>query len=405
MLRDPLLQRVERAQEQAVEVLLAVSSRASKGENLAELYRRLSRTFGELVGASHVVFWRLGEDAQLTPISGGNKNDADFLARLEPVQCEPDGEDLASQVVFGDLIFRASTADGPEELAELLETLEVSSMVAVPWRAGEERLGMLGAYDSTRPDGFSREDAWVLQSAGLAAGLVTRLWNTQEDLRQSIERLASVDAARQMLLRNMTAVVERERQRFVGELHDDALQKLTAAELHLARALTGEPADEDALREVRAQLRDTETALRRLVLDIRPPSLESSRGLEESILDRLEMLEATGIKTEIDLDVPADLSLDTKAIVFREVAEAIGNVERHSEAKTVQVSLKVADGGLLGRIRDDGRGFVVTERSDLPGHLGLLGLRERALMAGGRYKIESKPGAGTFIEFWIPLSQ
>jgi signal transduction histidine kinase len=56
-------------------------------------------------------------------------------------------------------------------------------------------------------------------------------------------------------------------------------------------------------------------------------------------------------------------------------------------------------------IVDNGRGFVVAERSNLPGHLGLLALRERALMAGGRYNIESRPGAGTTVEFWIPLGQ
>ena len=52
---------------------------------------------------------------------------------------------------------------------------------------------------------------------------------------------------------------------------------------------------------------------------------------------------------------------------------------------------------------DDGRGFVVSERNNLPGHLGLLAVKERALMAGGWYKIESQPGLGTRIEFWMPI--
>jgi len=69
----------------------------------------------------------------------------------------------------------------------------------------------------------------------------------------------------------------------------------------------------------------------------------------------------------------------------------------------VKVSLSIVDGGVLGTVRDDGQGFEVAERSNLPGHLGLLALRERSLMAGGRYKIESAPGAGTQVEFWMPL--
>ena len=109
------------------------------------------------------------------------------------------------------------------------------------------------------------------------------------------------------------------------------------------------------------------------------------------------------MNAELDVELPDDLSLDVKALVFRQVAEAVGNVERHSKATSVKISLSVADDGILGVIWDDGQGFVVAERSNLPGHLGLLALRERALMAGGSYKVESEPGAGTRVEFWIPL--
>ena len=404
-LRDLLLQRVERAQEQAAEVLLAVSTHAVKGLNLSDFYRRLARTVGELVGAGRVLFWRLDEDGLLSPVAGGYRADATFLRRLRPTPCTANGDDLASKVVYGDLVVRASAAGAPAEFASVLEDLGVSSLISVPWRAADQRLGLVSAYDSTRPDGFSQEDAWVLQNAGLAAGLVTRLWLANEDLRGSVERLAKVDAARQMVLRNMNAVVERERKRFVSELHDDALQKLTAAELHLARVSAGENADIDALESVRSLLQQTETALRRLVLDIPPPSIESTGGLEQSIRDRLEVMASSGIKPELELDLPADLSLDTRTMVFREVAEALGNVERHSKATTVVVTLTVVDGGVQGAIRDDGQGFDVAERTRLPGHLGLLALRERALMAGGRYRIDSRPGAGTNIEFWIPLAQ
>jgi signal transduction histidine kinase len=287
----------------------------------------------------------------------------------------------------------------------VLETLGVSSAISVPWRAGEERLGLVAAYDSTRPGGFSREDTWVLQKAGLAAGLVTRLWQTQDDLRRSVERLTKVDGARQMLLKNMTTVVEKERKRFVSELHDDALQKLTAAELQVQRMQTGAGVDAKALERLRELLDQTETALRRLVFDVRPPSIEGPDGLAQSIRERVTMLNALGITSDVHLDLPADMSIDLRTIAFRQVAEAIGNVERHSRATRVEVSLQTVDGGLLGVVRDNGRGFVVSERSNLPGHLGLLALRERSLMAGGRYKIESRPGLGTHVEFWIPLDQ
>ena len=403
--RTQSVERVERAHEQEVEVLQAVSSHAARGGTLTDFYRRLARSVGEHVGAGRVLFWKVIEDGILTPIPGGYHVDEEMLARLKPTRCEPGRDDLASRVVFDDFVFRANHADEPAEYAYVLETLGVSSAVSVPWRAGEERLGLLAAYDSIRPDGFSREDTWVLQKAGLAAGLVTRLWEAQEDLRRSVERLSKVDSARQLLLKNMTTVVEKERKRFVSELHDDALQKLTAAELELARVEQGNSPEPATLEKVSELLDSTEAALRRLVFEVRPPALEGPDGLATSIRERAAMLTASGIEPEIDLDLPAELSVELRTMIFRQVAEAISNVERHSKATKVNVSVRTEETGVLGVVQDNGEGFVVADRSNLPGHLGLLALRERALMAGGRYQIESHLGEGTRVEFWIPLDQ
>jgi len=397
-------ERVERAHELAVEVLLAVSSHAVAGQSLSDFYRRLAGTMSKLVGAGKVLFWRLNDDRMLAP-AGGFGIDPAFLARLDPTPCDPSGLDLASRVVYRDLLFRVSSADESAEFRYVLERLGVTSAISVPWRTGEERLGLVAAYDSGRPGGFSREDTWVLQTAGLAAGQVTQLWHAQEELRRSIDRLTKVDGARQLLLKNMTTVVERERKRFVSELHDDALQKLTAAELHVGRLSPGTMLDHTTLEGLHELLEQVESSLRRLVFEVRPPALESPGGLAQSIRDRLGMLSGSGISPEIDVELPEDLSLDVKSMIFRQVAEAISNVERHSKATSVKLSLRVADEGVHGVIEDNGQGFVVAERSNLPGHLGLLALRERALMAGGWYKIESQPGSGTHIEFWMPLGR
>lgn len=398
-------ERVERAHELAVQVLMAVSSHAASGQDLGDFYGRLARTVGELVGASKVLFWRLRDDAKLEPIPAGSYGiDRAFMSRLRPTSCVPNGTDLAGKVVFEDLIFRANGADAPE-FGYVLDTLGVTNAISVPWRAGDERLGLVAAYDSVRPGGFSREDTWVLQKAGLAAGLVTRQWHTQDELRKSVDRLVKVDGARQILLKNMTTVVEKERKRFVSELHDDALQKLTAAELHLARLTPHSDADSQSIASIHRLLEETESALRRLVFDVRPPALEGPGGLEQSIRDRAAMLVASGIRSELNIDLPPEVDAEDRTMIFREVAEAIGNVERHSRASLIKISLAQLDGGVIGIVQDDGQGFDVAERSNLPGHLGLLALRERALMAGGRYKIESKPGEGTRIEFWIPLQR
>src|ERR1044072_8429265 len=164
--------------------MLAVSSHAVAQPSLSDFYHRLAGTVAELVGADRVLFWRVDDDHMLAPAGGYGVDDA-FLVRLSPIRCDPAGVDLASKVVYQDLIFRANSSREFAEFEYVLKRLSVENAISVPWRAGEKRLGLVAAYDSRLPGGFSREDTWVLQKAGLAAGLVTQLWHAQEDLRRS----------------------------------------------------------------------------------------------------------------------------------------------------------------------------------------------------------------------------
>jgi signal transduction histidine kinase len=398
--------RVEKAHELSVEALLAISMHARPGQNLTEFYERLGESVARLVGAAKVLFWQVDENGILSAVPGGYGVDETYIAGLSTVPCAPDRDDLQSRVVFKDFVYAAAEGDGSPESARILKVLGVSSAMSVPWRAGDERLGLLAAYDSTRPGGFSREDGWVLQMAGLAAGLVWQLKLAELGLKATVERLQKVDAARQMLLKTVSTAVDNERKRFASQLHDDALQKLTAAELQLQRIGESELPDQQVLRQARGLLDQTEDALRRLLFEVRPPALEEPAGLQESIRDRLAILRSlTGIDPELELDLPDALTYEFKSTVFRQLAEALTNIEKHAGATRVQVRLTASDSGVLGLVEDNGRGFVVSERNNIPGHLGLLAIKERALMAGGWYKIDSQPGLGTRIEFWMPLTQ
>jgi signal transduction histidine kinase len=240
--------------------------------------------------------------------------------------------------------------------------------------------------------------------AGLAAGLVWQLRYADNDLKKTVERLQKVDAARQMLLKNVSTAVDKARKRFAGDLHDDALQKLTAAELQLQR-LHDPNGDTTALvNEAQELLMQTEEAMRRLLFEVRPPTLEMPGGFVETIRARIAMLKSlTGAEVEIDLELPDELSYEYRSMLYRQLTEAMANIEKHAGATRVMISLKVRDAGMHGIVQDNGRGFVLAERDRLPGHLGLLALNERALLAGGWNKIESEPGLGTTIEFWMPL--
>jgi signal transduction histidine kinase len=226
------------------------------------------------------------------------------------------------------------------------------------------------------------------------------------DLKKTTERLQKVDAARQMLLKNVSTAVDKARKRFAGDLHDDALQKLTAAELQLQRLHDPNGDTGALLAEAQVLLAETEEALRRLLFEVRPPALEMPGGFAETIRERIVMLRSlTGAEVEVKLELPDDLSYEYRSMLFRQLTEAMANIEKHAAATRVRISLQVLDGGLHGIVEDNGRGFVLAERDRLPGHLGLLALNERALLAGGWNKIQSEPGLGTTVEFWMPLSE
>ncbi|HXB05246.1 MAG TPA: GAF domain-containing protein [Candidatus Angelobacter sp.] len=394
--------RIEKARELAVAALLAVSTHARTGATFAAFYRGLTENVAELVGAGKVLFWQLNENRTLTPIPGASGIDDQFLARLYPAPAEPYAGDLTSRVVYEDFVFRAAASDVDPQHRIVLDTLGVTSAISVPWRAGDQRLGVVAAYDSRRRNGFSMEDAWVLQMAGLAAGLVWQLKLAETDLTKTIGRLQKVDEARQLLLRNMSSAVDKARRRFAHELHDDALQKLTAAELHLQRDRAQAPPVVDA----RRLLDQAELALRKLLFEVQPPAFDVPGSFEETLRDRVTMMRSmTGIEADIELQLPEEQAYEVKSIIFRQVSEALTNVEKHASATRVRIWVGERDGGIHGEIADDGRGFVVSERDHLPGHLGLLALRERALLAGGWCEVTSEPGNGTKVEFWVPLSQ
>lgn len=397
-------ERVERAHELAVAVLLAVSAHVGPGQDLPEFYRKLSATVAELVGAGKVLFWQLVGDGMLSAIPGGYGIDDAFIARLYPTPCLPARDDLVARVVFRDYIFRASRTDESQEFAYVLDALGVQNAISAPWRAGDTRLGMVAAYDSKRAEGFTREDGWVIQKAGLAAGLVWQLKHAEADLVKTVDRLQKVDAARQLLLKNVSTAVDKASKRIAGQLHDDALQKLTAAELQLQRLQGAGNPNVGILDEVHVLLAQTEDALRRLLFEVRPPTLDLPGGFEEAIRDRIAILRSlTGAEVEVDVELPDKLVYEFNSIVFRQVAEAITNIEKHAAATRVQLSVRFVDGAVHGLVVDNGRGFVVEQRDHLPGHIGLLALNERSLMVGGWTTVVSEPGLGTRVEFWMPI--
>jgi signal transduction histidine kinase len=226
------------------------------------------------------------------------------------------------------------------------------------------------------------------------------------------ELLASVDdltgqererVSRDRFMIEVVAAQEREARRISELLHDDAVQRLTALGLQLELAARNGHGD-GVLQAAAATANEITASLRRLVVELHPAVLES-QGLSAAIEASAASLRAQGVEVDV-LYFEHRLSAEIELIAYRLVQEALANALKHAGAGRVEVEFTLNEGVLQGRVSDDGDGFD-TERMQWAvgnGHLGLHLVRERVEMAGGRFLLESQPGAGTTFTFELPVS-
>jgi signal transduction histidine kinase len=201
-------------------------------------------------------------------------------------------------------------------------------------------------------------------------------------------------------------VQEEERTRIARELHDDLGQSLTALKMDVGGLLAMTPpssASEPLRNRIMRTLDLTVTSVQRISSELRPSVLDDL-GLFPAIeAEASRFEERTGIECELSLTDEAELRLDGAAVtaVYRIVQEALTNVSRHANATRVELRLRQRSDELLLEIRDDGRGITAEEVRD-PFSLGLIGIRERADLAGGTVHIEGVSGRGTIVSVRIP---
>jgi signal transduction histidine kinase len=231
------------------------------------------------------------------------------------------------------------------------------------------------------------------------------LEQAEEDLTAAHQRIDDADAARRHLLDNVASGGDEARRRLASALHDGVLQQLTAAELQLERISTDASTTRYAARlaDLKRTMKLIEDSLRDLLFNVSPATQDAQVNLADAIRDRLLALKThTGIEPDLNVALPRGLSRGVRSIVYRNVSEAINNVEKHANATRVSVRAFVVNDGVEVEIADDGTGFVVAENLYLPGHLGLVAMRERAQLAGGWCRFDSEPGTGTRVTFWVP---
>lgn len=199
-----------------------------------------------------------------------------------------------------------------------------------------------------------------------------------------------------------------ERQRMARELHDTLVQGLAGIMMQLQAAnarLTHQryPQAQEAIQQAMAEVRVALTEARSAITDLRtmPASVSDLQEAIQAVAQRFTA--ATGLACTVTLDGIEQLPAALYEPVQRVITEGVSNVARHAQARQVTISGQCKDGRYILAIGDDGRGFDPAEAFTQVGHFGLVGLRERARLAGGHLEIESAPRQGTTLRLFLPL--
>ena len=279
-----------------------------------------------------------------------------------------------------------SLLDDPEVDQTAPRLVAASAALYVPLVVGDQGAGVIVAYDKQGANPrFSDGDMRIAQAFANRAAVAI-------ELSERVGRRA---------VRALLEGQETERRRLARELHDETGQALASILLGLK---TLEPElGEEPLALIRELVDSALGHVRRLTVELRPPALDDF-GLAAA-LERLASVtgERSSLAIDVNVTLPAGkLPPEHETAIYRIVQEALTNVIKHASAHSVSIVVTSSDRLVRAIVEDDGAGFAVGKVREHA--LGLVGMRERAQLLGGRLDVESSPGSGTTIVAELPLA-
>jgi PAS domain S-box-containing protein len=227
-----------------------------------------------------------------------------------------------------------------------------------------------------------------------------------EDRKRAEKDLEEAHRQLKILSRRRVKVQEEERRHLARELHDEIGQALTAAKINLQAATEEhEPAKSKRIHETAGILERLLSQVRQISLNLRPSMLDDL-GLVpalRSLLDEQGRRASVAVRFSAK-NMPDNLDPEIQTTCFRIAQEAITNAVRHASATQINVNLGGEDRTFRLQVRDDGKGFDAESAQTQTIGLGLLGMKERAALVGGRTRITSAPGKGTTVDATLPLT-
>lgn len=293
--------------------------------------------------------------------------------RLEHLSSSPEVARIVAKIVETKEPFLVPNVLIDPRLPPGMQQSGNKSMLMLPLTAGEQVMGVLG----------------LVRKSGLPYGMdeITRLTIVAEELASFIRS----DRQRQL------AIALEERQRLYHDLHDSISQKLYGlfllTEAAQASLEGGTPVQAAEISKIGENARQALKEMRLFLFQMKPVDLEHL-GLVAALHERLAAVEGRAdVKARLLADEDIDLSLDKETMLYYIAQEALNNIIKHANAKSVTILLKKRKTSVTLEVVDDGRGFDPKDTGK--GHLGLRIMQERVAKVDGKLSIKSAPGKGT----------
>ncbi len=366
-------------EEKSLQILYEVVSSINTAHGLDDLLTRFMYTLKRITQSQAAAIWVLQNSGQME-LSASSGIDESLLL--------PERKDVRR------CLYERAMTEGKIWVEKDLEKCEKiagrrffdnsnTGMVAVPMRYRGLVTGIINLFLDTS----------LLESIDSIKPLLTSI---AHHLSIAIEKSRNEELSQQHIIKD-------ERTRIAHELHDSLAQTLASLRFQV-RVLdeTLHQGDESTtwqkLEQIENSLDEANTELRELIANFRAPAYN------QSLLDAIEKIVSqfrseTGIKTYLQKEWSnSSLTGECETQILRIIQEALWNIRKHSEAKTVRIMLRdCLQGKCHILIEDDGIG-INDQAYGSPGeHIGLTIMRERAARLGGKLRVESEPGEGTRI--------
>jgi signal transduction histidine kinase len=378
------LERRQAELERAVhglETNAALARAGASGMEVDRLVRLIAKRGRDLVGARRVLLLLPeGEGLVVAAAAGEGARELEGtpISADEPILADASRD--AGPRSFANAALPESSLGG-------LGATQAALVTTLEFRGGER--GALVALDPLARANFEAGDERLFES--FAASAVTTL---------SIAQAAETEK-----LRLAMEASEQERRRWARELHDETLQELGALRVIIDAVKDArEPARAgELLRRAADHIERSIGNLQGLITELRPAALDQL-GIApavDALVERVGDVSGLRINVELErLEQGRRLPSELEATIYRLIQEALNNVVKHAGASATDVRVVESNGLVEVIVRDDGRGF---DPNAVEGGFGLVGMRERAALVGGRLAISSQPGSGTELRVRLPV--